>query len=490
MAESIYFYTFTAENNITIMRKIAGRIEEISHLNDYLISDKAEFVVIYGRRRVGKTFLIREFFKNEFDFYMSGAENASKGQQLFNFTAALNKYSNLPYPPVKTWQAAFVQLRHFLENLKTKDRIVVFFDELPWLDNLKSGFLSAFEYFWNTYASANDKIFLVVCGSATSWITNKILKNRGGLHNRVTHQICLEPFTLRETEKFLQSKNIIFDRYQIAECYMIMGGIPYYLEQLEKSKSIYQNIDNLFFSHSGALRNEFEKLYASLFRNSEKYVEIVEALSSKNKGLSREEVVEITGIADGGTLSKMLEELELCNFIHSYYSFGKQKKNKLYQLVDFYSLFYLNFIKKQPTTDENYWTNIIDNPLHRAWSGYAFEQLCLMHAPQIRRKLGISGVTTYSSSWRSKDSEVGAQIDLVIDRRDRVINLCEMKYADNEFTITKEYDKVLRNKRSVFKEETRTRKTVHTTMITTYGVKHNEYWGNIQSEVILDDLFE
>ena len=488
MAVTILFYTFAAEN-INIMGKIIGRTEEIFLLNNYLTSDKAEFLVLYGRRRIGKTFLIREFFKNKFDFYMSGAENASMEQQLFNFTAALNKYGKLPYPQATSWQTAFLQLQHFLETLKTDNRIVLFFDELPWLDNARSGFLSAFEYFWNTYASANSKIFLVVCGSATSWITDKILKNRGGLHNRVTHQICLNPFTLHETEEFLQNKNIVLDRYQIAECYMIMGGIPYYLEQLQKKESIYQNVDNLFFKSSGILKNEFGKLYASLFRNSEKYVEIVEAVSSKNKGLSREEIVQIAGLSDGGTLTKILEELELCDFIRSYYSFGKQKRNKLYQLVDFYSLFYLNFIKKQPTTDENYWTNIIDNPLHRAWSGYAFEQLCLMHAPQIRRKLGISGVLTYSSSWRSKDRESGAQIDLVIDRRDRIINLCEMKYADNEFTITKEYDKILRNKRSAFKEETRTRKTVHTTMITTYGVKRNEYWGNIQSEVTLDDLF-
>ena len=487
----MFFCTFAAGNiNDIVMEKIIGRTEEIRRLNDYVASDKAEFLVVYGRRRIGKTFLIREFFKNKFDFYMSGAENASKEQQLFNFTTALNKYSNLPYPPVTTWQAAFMQLQHFLENLKTDGRIVVFFDELPWLDNVKSNFLSAFEYFWNAYASANNKIFLVICGSATSWITNKILKNRGGLHNRVTQQIYLKPFTLHETEEFLQSKNIVFDRYQIAECYMVMGGIPYYLEQLQKGKSIYQNIDNLFFNHSGILRNEFEKLYTSLFRNSEKHIEIIEALSSKNKGLSREEIVKRARISDGGTLSKILEELELCDFIRSYYNFGKQKRGKLYQLIDFYSLFYLNFIKNQPTTDENYWTNIIDNPSHRAWSGYAFEQLCLMHTSQIRRKLGISGVLTYSSSWRSQNSESGAQIDLVIDRRDHIINLFEMKYADNEFVITKEYDKILRNKRSAFKEETRTRKTVHTTMITTYGVKHNEYWGNIQSEVTLNALFE
>jgi hypothetical protein len=149
----------------------------------------------------------------------------------------------------------------------------------------------------------------------------------------------------------------------------------------------------------------------------------------------------------------------------------------------------LNFIKNKPTTDENYWTNIIDNAAHRAWSGYAFEQLCLMHTPQIRRKLGISGVLTYSSSWRSKNSKPGAQIDLVIDRNDRIINLCEVKYAADEFTITKDINNNLRKKRSVFMEETKTRKTVHVTFITTYGVKYNEYQGNIQSEVTMDDLF-
>lgn len=471
------------------MGQIIGRIEEQDSLIDYLNSDKAEFLVVYGRRRVGKTFLIKEFFKNKFAFYLSGVENATKAQQLVNFTNAINKSSKTPYPPVTSWSSAFVQLSHFLENITTKGRIVIFFDELPWLDSPKSRFLSAFEYFWNTYASAKDKIFLVVCGSATSWIMNKIIKNRGGLHNRVTRQIFLKPFTLRETEEFLTQRNIILDRHQITECYMVMGGIPYYLEQMRKKWSVYQNVDSLFFSRTGILRNEFQKLYASIFKNSEKYIEIIEVLSRKNKGLTREEIVKISGISDGGTLTKMLEELELCEFIRSYYGFGKQKRSKLYQLIDFYSLFYLNFLKNRPITDENYWTNMIDNAVHRAWSGYAFEQLCLMHTAQIRRKLGISGVTTYTSSWRSKDSELDAQIDLVIDRNDRVINLCEMKYAADEFVITKSINDNLRKKRAAFMEETRTRKTVHITMITTCGVKHNEYWGHIQSEVTLNDLF-
>jgi len=472
------------------MAQLIGRKKEIELINNYLQSNKAEFLVVCGRRRIGKTFLIKHFFKNKFTFYMSGSENATKTQQLFNFTVALKEYSNIPYPSINSWQEAFVQLKHFLSNIEADRKIVVFIDELPWLDSTKSGFLSAFEYWWNTYASSDNRIFLIVCGSATSWIMNKIIRNRGGLHNRVTQQMHLQPFTLQETETFLHSRNIILDRYQIAECYMIMGGVPYYLEQLQKGLSIYQNIDNLFFSKNGILRDEFDKVYNSLFKHSGKYIQIIEALSNKNKGLSREEIVEITNITDGGTFTKMLEELELCDFIRSYYSFGKKLRNKTYQLIDFYSLFYLNFVKNKQTTDEHFWTNIINNSIHHVWSGYAFEQLCLMHNAQIRQKLGISGVLTYTSSWRSNEPSFGAEIDLVIDRRDHIINLCEIKYSDDEFIIDKEIDENLRKKRAAFIRQTNTRKTIHTTMITTYGVKRNMYWSNIQSEVKMDDLFE
>jgi len=472
------------------MAQIIGRKKEIELLNNYLQSNKAEFLVVCGRRRIGKTFLIKQFFKNKFTFYMSGAENATKTQQLFNFTIALREYSNIQYPPVDSWQEAFVQLKHFLSNIDTDKKIVIFIDELPWLDNTKSGFLSAFEYWWNTYASSDDRIFLIVCGSATSWIMNKIIRNRGGLHNRVTQQIRLQPFTLQETESFLLSRNIILDRYQIAECYMIMGGIPYYLEQLQKGLSIYQNIDNLFFNKNGVLRDEFEKIYNSLFKHSEKYVQIIVALSNKNKGLLREEIVETINIKDGGTFTKMLEELELCDFIRSYHSFGKKIRKKIYQLTDFYSLFYLNFVKNKQTTDEQFWTNIINNSIHHAWSGYAFEQLCFLHNAQIRHKLGISGVLSYTSSWRSNEPDFGAEIDLIIDRRDHIINLCEIKYSNDEFVIDKELNENLRKKRAAFIRQTSTKKTTHTTMITTYGVKRNMYWNNIQSEVKLDDLFE
>ena len=471
------------------MNNIIGRIEEIQRLTDYVNSDKAEFLVIYGRRRVGKTFLVKQFFKEKFTFYLSGAENASKKQQLFNFSVALNKCSGMDFSPVDSWQKAFVQLEKYLQNVKTRGRKVIFIDEMPWLDNAKSGFLSAFEYFWNTYASSKKEIFLVVCGSATSWIMNKIIRNRGGLHNRVTCQFFLQPFTLHETEQFLKSKKIVLSRFQIAECYMIMGGIPYYLEQLEKRYSLEQNIDNLFFKRSNTLRNEFSKIYSSLFKSPQKYMQIVEILAQKRKGLLREEIVKFLKIPDGGGLTAILEELVLCGFISVNNNFSTAKNNKLYQLIDFYSLFYTHFEKDGKISDQNFWTNTINTPLHNAWTGFSFELLCQSHMEQIRRKLGISGVITYTSSWRSRSEDDNVQIDLIIDRNDNVINICEIKFSRKEFVIAKEYDKNLRNKVWTFVENTHTKKAVHITMITTYGLKHNEFRGNIQSEVTLDDLF-
>ena len=471
------------------MGNIIGREREQYLLNEYVESGKPEFVAVFGRRRVGKTFLIREYFNRQFAFYFSGADNTEKQQQLENFNTTLQKYGNEYYPLATSWFRAFEQLSRMLEKSEEQGRKVIFIDELPWLDTPRSGFIQALEYFWNTWASARPDIMLIVCGSATSWMLNKLIKNRGGLHNRVTRQMPIEPFTLQECEAFLQHHQIVMSRYQIVECYMIMGGIPYYLEQLEKSPGLSQNIDNLFFNPKGVLKQEFSKLYASLFKHSDRYIKIVEALGKKRKGLTREEIITATEFSDGGTLTKMLEELEQCGFIRSYNAYEKRAKERLYQLIDFYSLFYLNFVKNNRHNDEHFWTNLIDNAKHRAWSGYAFEQVCMQHAKQIRHKLGISGIVTYSASWRSKKSDPAAQVDLLIDRNDGVINLCEVKYSQSEFTIDKKQDEILRNKKSAFISETKTRKAVHITMVTTYGVKRNEYWGHIQSEVRMEDLF-
>lgn len=470
--------------------QIVGRKDEIADFERFIESEKSEFVVVFGRRRVGKTFLVREYFDGRFTFYHTGMANTEIAMQLKNFNTSLCKYGNAPYPEVTTWYNAFRQLIFLLSKAKKKTKKVVFIDEMPWMDTPRSGFVQALEFFWNSWASAQKNILLIVCGSATSWMMDKLIRNHGGLHNRVTQQIYLSPFNLGECEEFFQKNNIALDRRQIVENYMIFGGIPYYLSLMKKQFSMAQNVDKLCFSAKGALKNEFENLYASLFKKHETHVKIVEALSKKAKGLTREEIIEGAKLPNGGGLTKTLEDLELCGFIRKYNAFEKMERNSLFQLTDFFTLFYFNFMKNRRLNDEHYWTNFIENARHRAWSGYAFEQVCLAHLHQIKKKLGILGVLTKVSSWRSREAENGAQVDLLIERNDRIINLCEIKFASSFFVIDKKYDEVLRNKCEAFRQETKTRKSVHLTMITTHGIQHNAYWGNVQSEVIMDDLFE
>ena len=358
------------------------------------------------------------------------------------------------------------------------------------MDTPKSNFVSALEHFWNSWASARSDIKLIVCGSATSWMIEKLINNQGGLHNRLTHRMPIEPFTLQECKQYFDAKGFNYSNREIAECYMIMGGVPFYLKQMQKGFSVAQNIDSLFFEVGCALDGEFDNLYRALFKYSENYIRIVEALSSKGKGLTRQEIIQQTKLPNNGGLTTMLKELESCGFIRQYEPFAKQKKDTLFQLTDFFTLFYFRFIQKNRYRDEHFWTNSLGSGTHRSWSGYAFEMLCLAHIAQIKKALGISGVQSLTSSWRSTISEEGAQIDLVIDRKDQTVNLCEMKYAQKEFVIDKKYDEVLRHKTAAFQEETQTRKSLQLTFVTTYGVKQNSYSGHIQKEVLLEDLFE
>ena len=473
------------------MNKIVGRKKEIKLLQSVVESGEPEFVAVYGRRRVGKTFLIKELFNNKFTFYFSGSENATMKTQLENFQFAFQNYFNMIIPAPKNWTVAFEMLRKEISRSRKRGRKVIFIDEMPWIASMGSNFIQAFEYWWNTYGSSNPDILLIVCCSSTAWMLDNIIKNRGGLHNRVTRQISLQPFSLKECEEYATKQKLLFDRIQILDYYMIIGGVPYYWQQLDKSNDLPQNIDNMFFTGVSALKDEFAKIFNSLFKHSEKYIKLVITLGEKRMGLTREEIVDGSNLADGGSVTKMLEELEQCGFIRSYYAFGKKQRDKIFQLIDLFSLFYLNFIHNKNNNDEHFWTNNFRTAKHNNWRGYAFEQVCLLHIPQIKNKLGISGVSTNYSSWRNRDENKKntVQIDLVIDRNDRIINLCEMKYSKDEYTITKEYNELLRKRHALFTDETKTRKTVHTTMITTCGVKHNTYLGYIQSEVNLDDLF-
>ena len=472
-------------------RTIIGRKAECARLQKCMDAPSAQFIVVYGRRRVGKTYLINQFFAGRFDFKVTGLYDQPREAQLKTFMTELELQSRQTYAFPQDWIDAFVLLQRYLEALPKSEKHVVFIDELPWFDSHKSGFLPAFEWFWNNWGTAQDNLVLVVCGSATAWMVEHIDKNKGGLFNRQTCRLYLEPFTLKETEDYLLSRNFLWERYDIAECYMVMGGIPFYLSQLDASLSYTANIDNIFFRKRALLWDEFTHLYQTLFSNSDQYVKVVEALSTKRMGLSRQEVAEKTKLAANGYLSKILENLVSSGFARAYPFYGNKRQQTLYQLADYYTMFYYKFLKDGYGKDEAYWTHSIDNPARIAWAGFTFEQLCKDHIRQIKEALGIGGVLTEESSWFTKANEEhdGAQIDMIIDRRDRVINLCEMKFSSREFAIDKDYQQHLLNKISLFKEATDTKKSLQLTFVTTYGVKQNSYSSRVQSQVLLDGLF-
>ena len=470
---------------------LVGRKAETKQLESIMASKEAEFVVVYGRRRVGKTFLVNTFFHDDYAFKLTGLAKNSKREQLANFTAALNRYGNgKKYTKPRTWFEAFDKLRELLEGLPISDKRIVFIDELPWMDSRGSNLISAIEHFWNDWAVTQNDLVLIVCGSATSWMTKNILKNRGGLHNRVTQKIYVRPFTLAECKEYLGSRGILMEDKEIAECYMIMGGIPFYLKNLRRGASLAQNVDEMFFMERGRLDDEFNALYASLFDKSDNYIKVVEALSSKNKGLTRDEILVATKFESNGHFTTILQNLIDCDFIRCYRGYGNKAKMGIYQLTDPFTLFYYKFIKKYGNTDKPFWQYQIGTRLHDTWAGLAFEQLCLNHHRQIEQALGIAGVTTSIYSWMASDEDEKAQIDLIIKRADKVINVCEMKFYDSDYTMKKKDYEDMERRVRVFRSANNIRHAIHPVLVTTYGLKQNQYSSIFQNIVTLEDLFK
>ena len=471
---------------------LIGREKETALLTALAEKEESQLVAIYGRRRVGKTYLIRETLKDRFTFQHAGIYHGTRKEQLYAFyqalkDAGLSGENTVP----KNWFEAF-QLLKMLVQQSTRPRKILFIDELSWMDTPRTDLIRALEHFWNAWASARNDVVLIVCSSATSWILNKIIHNKGGLYNRLTGQIKLEPFTLAQCREYVAQRRLAFSDTQIMELYMAVGGIPYYWGLMKKGLSVAQNIDELFFAENAPLAQEYEYLFASIFSKPEDYQKIIRALAVKKKGLTRNEILKATGLTGSGVFSQKLEELESCGFIRRYNAFGMKKKNSVYQLMDCFTLFYYRFLEENPS-DEQFWTNQINMPKVNTWMGLAFERVCLMHVKQMKHKLGISGVLTEVNSWYCKaDPEkgiFGSQIDLLLVRKDQVINLCEMKYSNTEYTITEKTDRSIRHKISDLIISTGTRYAIYPTLVTTYGITDNAWSSNMQSVITVDDLF-
>ena len=469
---------------------IIGRKRESQILNSALQDNRSHFIAVYGRRRIGKTFLVRETFGYRFTFQHAGMADGGMQDQLDAFRISL-KDAGLSVPRLHSWSEAFEGLKDLVRN-STEKRKTIFIDELSWMDTPKSRLVPELEHFWNSWASARQDIVLIVCASATSWMLSEIVHNKGGLYNRLTDQIHLHPFTLSECEKYVKSGNLAFNRSQIMQYYMVFGGVPFYWTFIRKGLSIIQNIDGILFSKDAPLKEEFKNLYASIFKKPAVYLKIVETLGKKKVGMTRDELIHASGLPNSGDLTRKLEELESCGFIRQYKAFGHSRKDSVYQLIDFFTLFHYKFLADAPNDEKN-WANQINTPLANTWTGLAFERVCMEHIPQIKRKLGISGILSDVSSLfcRSNPEKgiAGSQIDLLIARKDQVINLCEMKYSNVEYTLTETEDRKIKTRINDLILYSGTKSAVFPTLITTYGLVENSYSGNIQSIVTMDDLF-
>lgn len=499
----IMYYLCMAKKQIVnkwdMSKLFIGRAKECRQLREYIDSDQSEFVAVYGRRRVGKTFLIQQVIGNDFAFYVAGMHQVTMRLQLANFMQGIPRKSPGD-PKPKTWLDAFVALENYLQTLPEGKKIV-FIDEMPWMDTPRSHFISGLEHFWNSWASWRDDIKLIVCGSATSWIINNLIKNRGGLHNRVTHKISLKPFTLAECREYFQARGFRLSVRQIAECYMVLGGVPFYLSKMEKNQSVAQNVDRLLFADDGELHDEFQSLYNSLYKNAASHIKIVTALARKGRGLNRQEIIAQTGLSDNGKFSMMLEELESCGFVRSYEPYvqqasarrranaGRKSPDTLFQLVDPFTLFHFQVMLKADAHAPNYWSSNQNSHIYSTWSGLAFEMLCLNHAEQVKRALGISGIVANVFAWCGTDGNQSAQIDMLIDRADRAINICEMKFYQHPYAMTATDEENIERKIATFIAATGTDKNVILTMITAKGLIQNEYSECVQRQLTLDELF-
>lgn len=471
------------------MKKLIGRESEKITLLSALKSNQPELIVVYGRRRIGKTFLVRQVYKNNIKFEFSGIFNVPLKQQLDNFHLTLtSKNTNFDKP--SNWIEAFFQLRQYFDKLISKKKKVLFIDEFPWLDTRKSNFLPAFDNFWNSYASKRDDLVVVICGSAASYMVKNIIKSKGGLHNRLTDKIRLAPFNLRETELLLKHNNIKITRYDILQIYMAIGGIPYYLEKIKPGESVAQALDRLCFSKNSFLRTEFDNIFASLFDQHDNHSAIIRALATVRKGLTRTEVLTKSKVKTGGTLTKTLLELEESGFVEKYMPY-QGKKDSLYRIADEYSMFYIKYIENAKHIGEGIWVVLQGKQSYKTWSGFTFETICIKHLEQIKAGLKISGINAYHGSWIEKNAVKGTQIDLIIDRDDNVINLCEMKFYNTEYSIDKKYANEIANKVNIFRSGTKTKKSIFVTMITTYGLNHNQYSRQfVHNDLTMNCLFK
>lgn len=479
------------------MAKIIGRKKEQEELLRLYGRDEAQLVTVHGRRRVGKTYLVRETFKNQFAFYHTGLSPLElKGKNLLDaqlraFLVSLREYGSKHNQRPTDWAEAFLWLKELISSKSSKKRQVIFIDEMPWLDTPKSNFVTAFEHFWNGWGSGQDNIMLIACGSASGWIQDHLIDSPGGFYGRTSSNIHLAPFTLSESEQLLAYHDVHLSRYDLAELYMAVGGIPYYLNYAIPGESVAQTIDRLFFEKKAKLEDEFNRLFNSIFVKSETSKSIIRVLANRHAGYSRDEISQKTGIPSGKDFTKLLRALQAADFIELYQPFGNDKRHLFYRLTDPFCWFWLKQVENQ-MREEHFWQNHQNQPELNTWRGIAFEELCLIHTYQIKCALGVGQVASKQSSWSLEGDEntKGHQVDLIIERADHIVNMCEMKFYNDDFEVTADYEKKIRRRVNVVSGMTDKRSSVQPTLVTTFGLKPGIHSGIFPKTIVLDELFK
>ncbi len=484
------------------MLPVIGRKAEIQTLDSVWKSRAPELVALYGRRRIGKTYLVRQVLgKRGLFIEATGIKNASMRVQIANFTKIISDVfaGGLPLEAPSSWSNALALLTRELKKLPKSKKAILFLDELPWMATRRSGLIQALDYYWNTQWSRIPNLKVILCGSAASWILDNLVNAKGGLHNRLTRIIHLAPFDLRETKLFLEARGVKMKERQIVDVFLVTGGVPYYLEQIRRSRSAVQNIDALCFRPSGILYSEFPRIFRALFEQAETNLRIVKEIARYRYGLDRNRLLAALKMKSGGSFNKRIAELEAAGFIRAFRPYGKATRDTSYRVIDEYSLFYLRWIEPEIHSgfefSRAHWKKVTNSPAWFSWAGYAFEDLCLKHTQQICNALEIGEIRSRAAVWRhvpkKGKSDQGAQIDLLFDRDDDTITICAIKYSTAPFVIDKSYAEVLMKKVRVFEEKTRTKKQLLIAMITAGGLKPN-LWAKelIDHHIDLTDLFQ
>lgn len=476
--------------------KLIGRKKEIQELEKAYRSGQFEFIALYGRRRVGKTYLVSQVFEDRISFRHAASPNDEERQdekgllkmQLEVFYGSLLAQGLKESKKPNSWVEAFLLLIRLFEGKDPAERWVIFLDEFPWMDTKRSNFIEAFSWFLNFWAANQKNLMIIAAGSSTSWMLNNLIHSTGGLYNRVTNPIRLSPFRLQETEQFFREKGFDLSRYSIARIQMAFGGIPYYLNFLDRGEGLSRFVDRMLFEKGAKLGLEYDTLFRSSFEKGDLARKIAEYLGKRSSGYTRKEIVEGLKISDGKAVKDALDALQEGDFVLEYVPYKEAQNKKRYRLIDPFCIFYLHFVAGKRSLDPSFFADSVEP---NSWIGAAFENLCAAHLEQIKRALVISKLSSieFSLVFPKEEDKKGAQVDLVLVRKDRIVNLCEMKFYGKPYVQTEKEHHSLTNRVARLKETLPATYSIAPVLITVFEPSSGGYPDDYVQVLTLDDLF-